>query len=177
MFRPKSAFLRVSLAIVYIVAGGLFLYSTLYAALLAINLWLDGWNIGLITKIGRSIGVLLGIGLVAFFWSAAYRLLRPVRKKMETGEEEVVTKGKMIFRILWGIGCFFMSGCSAFIVLMNIVTIHKGRIGVSFQMGTAAAIALVFFTIATVFFLWRGIRWLKFPQKEKGPIELLGEEF
>lgn len=83
----------------------------------------------------------------------------------------------MLFRIVWGILCFFLSGVCAFVVLMNIVVIGDEGIALNFQMTTSAAIKLSFFAVATAFFLWRGIRWIRPPKKEKPPVELLGEEF
>lgn len=84
---------------------------------------------------------------------------------------------KKIFRLLFGVLCFFLSSFCALIVLMNIVTVHKGGIGVDLRMSTRDAMVLCFYVIASAFFLWRGVRWIKPPKKKEQKTELLGEEF
>jgi hypothetical protein len=84
---------------------------------------------------------------------------------------------KKIFRLLFGVLCFFLSSCCALIVLMNTVTINKGRIGVDLRMSTYAAMTMCFYVIASAFFLWRGVRLMKPPKKKEQKTELLGEEF
>ncbi|MFX1707723.1 hypothetical protein PV783_27380 [Chitinophaga sp. CC14] len=84
---------------------------------------------------------------------------------------------KKIFRLLFGLLCFCLSSFCALIVLMNIITIHKGSIGVDFRMSTNTALVMCFYVIASAFFLWRGVRLMKPPKKKEEKTELLGEEF
>ncbi|SEW54638.1 hypothetical protein [Chitinophaga arvensicola] len=177
MFRPKSRMLRVLLALICIIAGGLSLYITLFALLMTVNSFGNASAPGIPEKIGRGIGVLMAvllmIAVVVFFFRAAYRLLKTTKKK----DDEAAIRGKMVFRVLWGIGCFLISAICAAVVLLNILTFRHGRFGISFKMPANQAMILVFFTMAAAFFLWRGIRWMRYPKKDKGAIELLGEEF
>lgn len=84
---------------------------------------------------------------------------------------------KKIFRTLVGILFFFLSSFCALVVLINTVTIHKGSIGVDLRMDTYRAISMCFYVIASGFFLWRGVRLMKPPKKQKQTIDFLGEEF
>lgn len=84
---------------------------------------------------------------------------------------------KKIFRLLFGLLCFFLSSFCALIVLMNTVTVNKGGIGVDLRMSTYTALTMCFYVIASAFFLWRGVRWIKPPRKKEQKTELLGEEF
>jgi uncharacterized membrane protein YqjE len=84
---------------------------------------------------------------------------------------------KKIFRLLFGLLCFCLSSCCALIVLMNIVTVHKGRIGVDLRMSTNTAMIMCFYVIASAFFLWRGVRLMKPPKMKEQKTEFLGEEF
>ncbi len=84
---------------------------------------------------------------------------------------------KKIFRLLFGLLCFVLSSCCALIVLMNIITLHRGAIGLDLSMSTNTAMIMCFYVIASAFFLWRGVRLMKPPKKDEQKTELLGEEF